>query len=140
MTEVNIWAVVVAAIASMVVGSIWYGPLFGKMFSELMGFNKLSPEQQAEMKKGMTKLYVVQFISSLVMFYVLACFISRIDLGDISAVKGAVFTGLLAWLGFILTTQLGNALWGGKMKLFWLGAGNSLVTVVVGALILGLWK
>ena len=29
---INFWAVLVSAIASLVVGSIWYGPLFGKMF------------------------------------------------------------------------------------------------------------
>ncbi len=136
MAEVNMWAVVVAAIASMVIGSIWYGPLFGKMFSSLMGFDQLTPDQQAAAKKGMMKLYVVQFIASLVMFYVMAWFINNIY----SDVRGALTVAFMSWLGFTLTTQLGNALWGGKMKLFWLGAGNSLVTAIVGALILGMWK
>ena len=37
MMSVNYWAVFVSAIASMVIGSIWYGPLFGKMFIREMG-------------------------------------------------------------------------------------------------------
>ena len=65
---VNCWAVLVSAIASMVIGSIWYGPLFGKQFLKAMGMDQWSPEKQAEMKKAMTMTYVWQFIASLVMF------------------------------------------------------------------------
>lgn len=134
--NVNYLAILVAAIASMVIGSIWYGPLFGKMFRTLMGMDQWSPEKQAEMKKAMTMTYIWQFIASLVMFYVLAVIMAGMGKGDVS---GGLQAGFWVWLGFIVTTQLGNALWGGKMKLFWLGAGNSLVTVLVGGAIIGMW-
>jgi hypothetical protein len=135
-TGINFWAVLVAAVASMVIGSIWFGPMFGKMYISLMGMDKQSPEEQAKMKKGMTLTYVWQFIASIVMFYVLAWFMVHVGKTD---VMGGVKTSLWAWLGFIVTMKLGDALWGGKIKLFWLGAGNSLITMVVGGIILGLW-
>jgi hypothetical protein len=139
MENVNIWAVVVAAIASMVIGSIWYGPLFGKMFIRLMGLDQKSPEEQAAMKKGMIWLYVIQFIGSIIMFCILGWVLA--EMGDnYAGTSGALHITLLVWLGFIVTTHLGNAIWGGKIKLFWLALGNSLITMVVGALILVMWK
>src|SRR6185503_8793604 len=104
--HVNIWAVVAAAISSMVVGSIWYGPLFGKKFMHEMGMNSWSAEKQAEMKKGMTMMYVWQFIASLVMFYVLAKFMSLLSMTDVS---GALQTAFWAWLGFIVPLKLGDS-------------------------------
>jgi hypothetical protein len=135
-TGINFWAVLAAAVASMVIGSIWYGPLFGKMYINLMGMDKQSPEEKEKMKKGMTMTYIWQFIASLVMFYVLAWLI--VHLGK-TTVMGAVKVALLLWLGYTVTMHLGNALWGGKMKLFWLGTGGSLITALAAGLILGAW-
>ena len=36
---VNYLAVLAAAIASMVIGFLWYGPLFGKQYMALMKFD-----------------------------------------------------------------------------------------------------
>ncbi len=140
MIEINYWAVVVSAIASMVVGSIWYGPLFGKKYMQLMGFNSLSPEQQAEMKKGMAMTYVWQFVASLVMFYVLAHIMGLSqNFYHYSAVQTGLTTAFWTWLGFVVPLKLGDALWGGKMALFWLGVGNMLITLLVGGAIIGAW-
>jgi len=134
---VNFWAVLVSAVASMVIGSIWFGPLFGKMYISLMGMDKKSPEEQAQMKKGMMLTYVWQFIASLVMFYVLARFVG--GLGQLS-VMGGVMVALWVWIGFVVPMKLGDALWGGKMQLFWIGIGNSLVTLAVSGAIIGAMK
>lgn len=133
---VNYWAVVVCAVAAMVIGSIWFGPLFGKMYMGLMGMDKMSPEKQAEMKKGMMLTYLWQFLASLVMFYALAWLMGA--LGK-TAIMSGIKTALLVWVGFIVPLKLGDALWGGKMRLFWLSIGNTLITLVVGAAILGAW-
>ncbi len=134
---VNYWAVLAAAVSSMVVGSIWYGPLFGKMFMQLMGMDKWMPEKQAEEKKKMAKTYFVQFLGSLLMFWVFAWLTSALKM---TSIMGAVQSAVWIWLGFIVPMKLGDALWGGKMKLFWLGVGNMLLTLLVGAVIIGAWK
>ena len=133
---VNFWAVFVAAIASMVVGSLWYGPMFGKQFMHASGLNKLSPEEKAEMKKGMTMTYIWQFIASLVMFYVFAWLMGA--LGAVT-VMGGIQAAFWVWFGFMVPLKLGDALWGGKMMMFWLSIGNLFVTLMVGAIIIGAW-
>ena len=134
---VNFWAILVSAVASMVIGSVWYGPLFGKMFMREMGMDQWSPEKQAEMKKSMMLTYVWQFIASLVMFYVLARIMALV--GWVGAV-GGLHAAFWLWIGFIVPLALGNALWGGKMKLFWLSIGNTLLTLLAAGLIIGAWK
>ena len=62
--DVNILAVLAAAVAPMVVGAIWYGPLFGKTWIQAHGY---SEEDLAEMQKGMGKAYGISFI-----FYMVA--------------------------------------------------------------------
>ena len=134
---INIWAVLVSAIASMVIGSIWYGPLFGKRFIHEMGMDTLTPEKQAEMKKSMTLSYVWQFIASLVMFFVLAWYITT---SEHAGVYGGVSNVFGLWLGFVVPLSLGNALWGGKMTIFWLTIGNMLITLLVAGAIIGGWR
>lgn len=138
MTDVHFWAILLAAIASMVIGSLWYGPLFGKLFMREMGMDQWSKEKrEAEMKK-MPQTYFAQFIASLVTFYVLALLIDGL-FGGLSAANG-VKAALIAWIGFVVPVKLGDALWGGKMSLFWLGIGNMLVTFLAAGAIIGAWN
>jgi len=134
---VNVWAVLVSAVASMVIGSLWYGPLFGKTFMTAMGMDTWSPEQQAKMKKAMAVTYLSQFIASLVMFYVFAWIMG--GLNQVS-VPGGLTAAFWVWIGFVVPLKLGDALWGGKMVLFWLGAGNMLLTLLAAGAIIGAWK
>jgi hypothetical protein len=134
---INYWAVFAAAVASMIIGSIWYGPLFGKKFMQAMGMNKWSAEEKAKMKKSMTASYVWQFIGSLVMFFVLSWYIvTSIHPG----VWGGIANAFGLWLGFVVPLSLSNALWGGKMTLFWLNIGGMLITLLVAGAIIGAWR
>ena len=131
---VNIWAVLVSAVASMVIGSIWYGPLFGKTFMKAMGMEHMSEEKRSEMKKMMMPTYIKQFIASLVMFYVFAWLMGA--LGAKSPMNG-IQAAFWVWLGFIVPVKFGDAIWGGKMALFWLGVGNMLLTLAAAGAIIG---
>ncbi|MBI2038048.1 MAG: DUF1761 domain-containing protein [Candidatus Magasanikbacteria bacterium] len=134
--SVNYLAVLAAAVASMLIGSIWYGPLFGKKFMAAMGMDKWTPEQQAAMKKKMWMSYVGQFIASTVMFYVLAGII--VGFAQVGWAKGAM-SGLIMWLGFVLPVKVGDVAWGGNKTLFWLESLNMLLTLLAAGAILGTW-
>ncbi len=134
---INLWAVLASAVASMIVGSIWYGPLFGKLFMKEKGMDQWSKEKQAEMKKNMGLSYLAQFIASLVMFYVLAGVV--VGFGKTSLL-GGMLTGFILWIGFVVPLALGEAIWGGKKTLFLLSIGNMFVTLLVAGGILGLWQ
>lgn len=138
---INYWAVLASAVVSVIVGSIWYGPLFGKMFTREMGMDQWTPEKQAAMKKTMSMSYALQFIASLVMFYVLGHFISRNgDPLNFTGWQTGLHVALWIWIGFVVPLALGNAIWGGKYKLFWLNIGNMLITLLITGAIIGAWR
>jgi len=133
---INYLAVLVAAVASVVLGFVWYGPLFGKTWAQLMGFDK---KKMAEAKKkGMPKqTWVLMILGTLVTSYVLAHFVDYLDAVNVA---GALQAGFWLWLGFIVPVQLGMVLWEGKpWKLYFLNAAYYLVNLSVMATILALW-
>lgn len=119
MQEVNWVAVILAAVVSMVVGFIWYGPLFGKAWMKLTGKKEMGD------KKEMPKTYAIMFAASLVTAYVLS-------------VLGASFeTAFWVWLGFQATLLLNGVLFEGKSwNLYFLNAGHQLVSLLAMAWVL----
>ena len=70
--QINYIAVIVAAGANMIIGWLWYGPVFGKQWIRLMGFTK--EQMEIAKTKGMAKSYVIALLSAFVTAYVLAHF------------------------------------------------------------------
>jgi hypothetical protein len=136
MFEVNYWAILVSGVVSMIIGGLWYGPLFKKPFMRAMGMDKWSEERMKAEQKKMGKMYFLQFFASLLMIYTLAMFMDM--LGNRS-LEGGLMTAFWVWLGFVMPVQLAKELWGGKMPLFFIGAGNMLVTLLAAGVILGTW-
>tara|TARA_B100000315_G_C14350442_1_gene483739 strand:+ start:388 stop:786 length:399 start_codon:yes stop_codon:yes gene_type:complete len=129
---VNNIAVLVAAIGSMVVGMLWYGPLFGQKWVKLMGWNKAEAKKKQEAGK---KSLVYAFIGTLVTAYVLAMFIG--NLGASGPRAGAI-VGFWIWLGFLATSQVGRVLWEGSPKqLYYLNTFFNLVNLAVMGAIIG---
>ena len=131
----NLIAVLVSAVISMIVGSFWYSVLFGKTWMKLSGITEKQIKEAK--KKGMTKSYVIMFISLLVMFYILGIFIEYS--GASTAVQGSMI-GFLIWLGFLATTMLSSVLWDNKpVKLYWINTLHYLVVLVIAGAILAVW-
>ncbi len=133
---ISLWAVLVCGVLAMVIGSIWYGPLFGKKWAHIIGCDNLTPEQQKEMQKGMWKFYLTQFILVLFQVYILANYIK--GLSDVAPVSNALWI----WAGFIMPTIAGAVLWSGEdakkaWARFWIMAGYNFVLFVVFGLVLG---
>ncbi len=58
--EMNFYAILVAAISTLLVGFVWYGPLFGKAWMAETGFT------EEELKKGsMVKIFGLTFVFSI---------------------------------------------------------------------------
>jgi hypothetical protein len=138
--SINYWAVLVAGIASMAVGFVWYGILFRKQWMSLMNFTL---ESMREMKMSANKAYLLQFIASLVMAWVLAHLIQLkiMYLIDLSPFQAGLYASVGAWLGFVVPVTLGVVLWENKpWKLWLINASNYLVALVVMGIILSLWS
>ncbi len=128
--SVHYAAVVLAALAGIVVGSLWYSPvLFGKTWMKLTGKRDMG-------KMGPNMALVAVF--ALVESYVLAHMVGYVGA---TTVGQGLETGLWLWLGFIATSMGLNYLFGGKsLKLYLLDAGNHLATILVMGAILAAWK
>jgi uncharacterized membrane protein len=130
--SINYWAVLVAAVASMVIGYVWYMPaLFGKSWMKLSGVS----QEMAD--KGAGSAMFGAFIASLVTAYVLAMFI---DYTGATTFTEGLKTGLWLWLGFIAAVNVHNIVFEQKpMGLYWINQGYQLVNFLVAATILTLW-
>src|SRR5437016_6328397 len=98
--SINYLSVLLAAVASMVVGFVWYGPmLFGSRWMKLMGLTKADMDAA---KKQMGVMYGKSFIAALVTAYVLAYILALT--GSMNTMA-AVTVAFWAWLGFIAPVQ-----------------------------------
>ena len=131
---INYLAVLVAAVASMVLGSLWYSPLmFGKLWMQLSGINM----KEAPPKSKMMKLYGALFVSTLVMVYVLA---HMVDYAQATTAMEGAQAGFWIWLGFVATVSLGSVLWENKpVKLYLLNNAFQLVSMMLMGVILEVW-
>lgn len=123
----------------MVLGFVWYGPLFGTYWIRLMGWS------EAEVTEGrtqsMTKNYLLQALGSLVVAYVLAhVLIFASAYLNASGISAGVIAGFWNWLGFIAPVTLVSVLWEGKSWRLWvLSNGYYLISLIVMGVILAVW-
>lgn len=137
--EVNYGAVVLCGVLSMVVGFIWYGPLFGKKWMEIVGANPKDMAERKKMQKAAGPMYLVQFLLSLFQVYVLARYFMYAN--NASGVENAVWI----WAGFVMPVVAGSAMWNNdSSKISWarflIQASYQLILFVMFALILSAWR
>ena len=136
---VNLWAVLVSALATMVAGFLWYSPmLFAKPWTILMGYDPNDKAKMAELQKGAGPSYMMSLIASILSAFVLGKLIAVS--GTVGAVDGLKI-GLVVWLGFVTTVQFTNALFSRQPnKLYMINTGYQLVCYVAMGAILGAWR
>ncbi len=138
--EINLWAVLLATVSSMVVGSIWYGEVgFVKSWQKLA---QVKDKKGKELQKAMISSMSVAVLTSLLMAYILAhiTFILHQFYGQ-SFMQDALTTAFWMWLGFQGSRMFMNDTFEGRpFKLTLINAGNSLVTIMVMGFIIGALK
>ena len=133
---INVWAIVLSMILSIVLGFIWYGPLFGKKWMALSGIKM--PEQ----KPGfgiMIKPIIISLIGALLLSAVLSFSIAFHNFYyATSGVGTALAYAFVLWLGFIVPPVLNTTGWEGKSwTLFCINTGYWLVFMLISAAIIG---
>ncbi len=108
--ELNYLAIALAVAAQFGIGFVWYGPLFGKLWGQIHGFDKLSKETQQKMMKEMGPFYGLQLLVTVVTTVVLAIFINNLPGWN---PYGMAF---FFWLGFVFPTQVSAVIFGGTPK------------------------
>lgn len=134
-TELNYLAILVAGISNMVLGFLWYGPIFGKAWMALRGVT-------AEDLNPNPIIYLVSFLLSLLMAVVLSIFIHHVDasIQAMSLVLG-LLVALLVWVGFVGPATFQNNMYSGiSKKLFAIDYGYVLIALLIQGAIIGVWR
>ncbi len=135
----NYFAIVVGAVLSMVIGAVWYGPLFGKKWLEIVGATAEDLEARKKMQAAAGPLYVVQFVLTLFQVLVLAHLVA-----DTTRV-GGLERSLWIWAAFVIPTLAGAVMWTNeegrrKWARFLIQGGYQLTIFIVFGLLLQFWK
>lgn len=134
--SVNYLAVLLAALSTMVVGSVWYAQgVFGRTWAKLAKVNMNKPPKSGELAWLMASTFVASLITAYVLAHV--AFLSN-QFFQNSFLQDTVMTAFWLWLGFIATRiYVHDAFESRRKKLTLLNASHELVTILVMALIIG---
>ena len=144
MHEVNYLAVLVAGIVPMIIGALWYGPLFGKRWLVLM------ETTAEEIQEGFNplKTYGVSFLLALITAFILAqLFAGMGEAARVVSITGVggdavagVYLALMALIAFILPVGYQSiAFERRKAGLVWLNLGYNGVALLGQAVIIAVW-
>jgi hypothetical protein len=136
--HIDIIGIVIAAVAYMIIGGLWYSPyLFGKRWMTLVGWpENMSPEEKAAKKKSANRAMGFNFVAALVMAFALERIIYNVALVTFSQNLTLAF---LLWLGFTAATNITEYLYTVKPRpweLFFINQGLMLVATLLMAVIL----
>jgi len=125
MPQPNLLAVFLAAAAAMVLGGLWYSPLlFGRPWKRLAGLTQA---------KGVVLSYLLNFLSLLLMSYVLGSILKGLEAGTIVAGLKIAFW---LWAGLVATITLGSLVWERKpLALYILNNAYNLLSLMLMSLI-----
>jgi len=133
--SINWIAVPVAAIASFMVGALWYGLIFGKAWIRL---HRYTDEEIEAMGKSQGVTFALFFLCDLLAAAVLALFVVNLDVTG--AGQGAVL-GIVAWLGFAATVTLVHSSAHRKpLQAYLIDSSYHLGSYLVMGVILGVWR
>jgi hypothetical protein len=137
MLPVNLGAVLLAALANFIIGFMFHGPLFGKLWMRLANIVPTGNEKLKDMIPEMVSNYVVNVVFAYVLAIIYLFASTSPLMGNPGAWTGMV-CGFFVWLGFVVTSSSVEVIWMKKSKKLWLfEAVASLVSILAMGAIIG---
>src|SRR3990172_2406962 len=130
--NINALAVLVSAVASMLVGFVWFSkPLFEGAW--LAGIGKTREEVAA----APPTRFVIAFVAAVLEAYILA---ALLNITGGPRLATGVLMAVVLWASFVATTTAASYAFAGRgLRVWMIESGNHLVTLLVMGAILGLW-
>lgn len=134
--QLNWWAIVIATLATMPVGYLWYDLKigFGKRWAKLNGLS----EKQLNSGEGMAGTFAGMLVVSFITAFLMACIIKATG---VEGFWSSLVFGLL--FGLILRGGahfIHNGFTRKPVQLTLIDAGHDMASLTVMAIILGLWQ
>jgi hypothetical protein len=138
MLTINILAVIASAIAAFIIGFLFHGPLFGKLWMKLADIHPTGNEKLSDMIPQMLWNLLSNFVTALILSVVYLLASTSPYLSGMG-VWGGIICALLVWLGFLVTSSSIEVIWMGRSVKLWLfECVSSFVVMVVMGLIIAL--
>ncbi len=141
--HINYMAVAAAMAASMALGFLWFGPLFGKAW---MADIKIPPDQKpdpAVMRRATSLMVIGSFLTAYVLAHDVQIWRPSVwHIGeDMANWMYGFEAGFFVWLGFYVPVQLGQVGWENKSwKLFAIHISYYFVMLQLVGTILAHWR
>ena len=123
--QTHVLSVVLALVASYVIGFTWHGPLFGKLWMKLNG---MTPPKKGEMKFSMM---LPGLAANFVLVVVQSAVLGRtFQIVNLPSATDALVVATILWLAFTALTIANSYAWMGKtFKHICLDAAHYLVSI-----------
>lgn len=136
--DINLIALLAATAVNMVVGSIWYGPLFAKTWQKLVGLTDKDLEK-ADKVTPMVAMVILAFIQAFVLLHFVTY--AGYFYPDYSDVTVGLITGAWSWVGFILPAIAGAYMFAQRRKkLLAIDATYCLVVLLINGVVLSVLR
>ena len=137
-SSINWLAVVACVLASMIIGSVWFGPkTFFPVWWKAIGKSEKEVSSNTNMGMVWGLIVLASFVQAVFMSLMVHA-MGSMTAGGATLGSGAM-AGFFLWLGFVAPSSLTNKLFANRLKAWVLEAGNHLVTFVVMGAIVGAW-
>jgi hypothetical protein len=131
MLNANILAVLVAAIAAFLVGGLWYGPLFGKMWQREVGQSDYDKN-----RRSIAKLVGLTIALELLSAFFLGHLLAHVAHSNQTIMM--ISAGMA--IGFVIPSMLVNYLYAGKSaRLMWIDGGHWIAVYMVMGVVFALF-
>ncbi len=132
----NVSAILACGVASLVIGFVWYGPLFGKAWAGYTGWTEEKIKTVAGSR--MARTYFLTFLAALVTAFVLDVIGWAVDARSVTQ---GLMLGLWTGIGFAAMAFATTHLFEHKPAGLWLiVSGYQIAYQAVAGIILALWR
>lgn len=141
--HINYLAILAAVVANMIIGSLWYGPLLGKVWMKEVGFSPDFKPGTKDMLKSMSLAAVGSFLTAYVLNHLTEVWRPSVwnATGDLANYHYGLMAAVFTWLGFYVPQHFNSVAFDGKSwRLFFINSGYSLVSLLAVGQILAHWR
>ena len=132
--KINYLAVLVAVVLQFVLGFLWYGPLFGEPWMEMVGLDMAT----VEANPPGAGIWISNVISAGLAMFVLAWLYVKLKVESLT--KG-VWVAFVLGFSFVLMSGMISGFYADDPYwLSWITGGNTTVGMMLGGAVLGAWR
>ncbi len=141
---INYSAVCVAGLVAFVLGFLFHGPLFGKLWMKLAGIKEPTAEEMSAARKTMWKPVLANLAVNILMSYILAVVYTLAASSALVTSSGmalGIYCAAVLWLGFVVPVTLIEVIWMGRTCKHWaFEAACSIIYICAMGAIIGSWN